>query len=107
MPRSQTEPLPDLPQCGKQSKFGSVFCINLPDLSSNCIILCSLPPHYINSKFIETGGEKLITILLTSEKILEVIRYEFNVKGLLFTPKHVVPPQQQKQTQRDIWNVVH
>ena len=89
MPRSATKPKPASIKCGRHSKFGTLFGLSLPDLIPYHTTYCKLVPHYIHTKLLYMGEQYLIPRVLTSNAIMEVSQYEFDVSLLTVSPKHV------------------
>ena len=89
IPRLSTKPNTDFTQCGRHSKFGTLFGLSLPDLIPYHTTYCKLVPHYIHTKLLYMGEQDLIPRVLTSNAIMEVSQYEFDVSLLTVSPKHV------------------
>ena len=60
MPRSASDPLPDLLQCVRHSKFRSICGLGLPELASNFISFGNIFPHFLNEKIKKMGSDNLI-----------------------------------------------
>ena len=55
----------------------------------NCSDFYNRVPHFIYAKLTELEAEDLATRVLMEDAISEVTQYEFNIKDLTVTPKHV------------------
>ena len=79
-------------QCVRHSKFGSIFGISIPELSTNWYNFFNMVTHYIHAKLIELRAEDLSYRFLTSDSISEVNQYDFNIEDLTVSPKHAEIP---------------
>ena len=87
MTKSDTDPHPNFLQYGRNSKFGSIFGLSLPYLSSNSTILYRIVPHFLHEKPMYMGAYDLIHFVLASYDISEVSKYIFDMEKFTVTPK--------------------
>ena len=98
MPRLSSKKLPSFLQYGRHTKFGTIFGLSLPDLSSNCSGFCNCVPHHLYANSTDLGAEELATRVLTEDVISEVCQYYFNTKELTVNPKYVKLPCNEEKT---------
>ena len=79
-------------QCGRHTKFGTIFGLSIPDLQVNCLDLCDRVHHFLYAKLTELGAEDLASRVLTEDAISEVTQCDFNIEEITVTPKHARLP---------------